>query len=325
MKINKKIIFISLVVLVMCASVPVFVAAAGYNYTLMERIPGFDGSSDLPTYIGNIYKFGIWTVGIASLLMLSIGGFMYFTAAGNTSSLDQAKKVITDAILGLIMALTAWLLLNILNPDLLKGNISALSISGTAVPATTTGTTTTGTTRVNGPNTCNIYPNTNNVINFNTSNKTTLPIGCDRLDSDFQSVASSTGIDKKILKAIAAQESTCGKNLIGFDGKSCGIMHLRMDTAGKDCNWLVNNAKESIRMAAEFIKSNSSKHGGDLEKILVGYNGGYNAIGNDGKKGPLAESVDCPGVLAYQCCINPGGLAGAQDYVFKTKGYYNGQ
>lgn len=104
--------------------------AAGYIYTPMEKIPGFgqDASdkpfSDFPNYILSITKFVIWTVGIAALLMIIIGGFMYITSAGNTSRTETAKTVIFDALYGLLVALAAWLLLYVINPDLVRVNIS---------------------------------------------------------------------------------------------------------------------------------------------------------------------------------------------------------
>jgi hypothetical protein len=102
---------------------------AAYTYNPMEPIPGFESAvSDFPTYILNIYKFGIWTVGIAALLMISIGGFMYFTSAGNTSKMDQAKRVIWDALFGLIVAMAAYLLLYVINPDLVKVTISLKAV-----------------------------------------------------------------------------------------------------------------------------------------------------------------------------------------------------
>lgn len=107
--------FLLLVMLFACANV-----RAQYKYTPMENIPGFEGVADFPSYILSITKFGIWTVGIAALLMITIGGFMYITSAGNTSRMDAAKKVIFDSIYGLIVALAAWLLLFVINPDLVK-------------------------------------------------------------------------------------------------------------------------------------------------------------------------------------------------------------
>lgn len=112
--------------------------AAKYNYTLMESIPGFSDTADFPTYVLNIYKFGIWTVGIAALLMITIGGFMYMTSAGNTASAGTAKKIITDALFGLGMALLAYTVLYIINPDLVNVNVNLkpTEVSPAGAPAT---------------------------------------------------------------------------------------------------------------------------------------------------------------------------------------------
>lgn len=107
-------------------------ALAAFTYTPMEQIPGFENTTDFKTYIQNIYNFGIWTIGIAALLMLTIGGFSYMTAAGNTAKTGTAKKIITDSILGLVVAMTAYLLLYVINPDLV-----GVSVNISPAPATT--------------------------------------------------------------------------------------------------------------------------------------------------------------------------------------------
>jgi len=49
---------------------------------------------------------------------------MYLTSAGNTSKMDVAKKVVTDAVIGLVIVLTAYLVLYVINPDLVKVTLS---------------------------------------------------------------------------------------------------------------------------------------------------------------------------------------------------------
>lgn len=120
---------------------PFFPQAAPPNlqYTPLENIPGFEAASktgDFYDYIQAVYKFGIWAVGISALLMISIGGFMYITSAGNNSSMEKAKSVITDAIIGLVLALTSYLILYIINPDLV--NIQKLAPIGVAPTVTPT-------------------------------------------------------------------------------------------------------------------------------------------------------------------------------------------
>lgn len=121
------------------------------QYKIMEAIPGFfDAGSSIsfPDLVLGIYKFGTWTVGIAALFMITVGGFMYATSAGNTSSAGTAKRVIMDSLLGLAVAMTAYLGLRFINPDLviinaLKGGLSftgAASIPSTPVSPETAAT-----------------------------------------------------------------------------------------------------------------------------------------------------------------------------------------
>ncbi len=134
---NKKILvsFFFLLIFFLSANI-IFsqrVNANNFQYTPMESIPGSGNSSSFPDYIKAIYKFGIWTVGIAAMLMISVGGFMYLTSAGNTSKTGQAKEIITDAIIGVILALVSWLLLYTINPDLVK-NSSKATINTSITP-----------------------------------------------------------------------------------------------------------------------------------------------------------------------------------------------
>lgn len=103
-------------------------ASAGLQYTLLESFPGFftagTTAPDFPSMILAIYKFGIWTVGIAGLFMLVIGGFMYMVSAGNTSAAGSAKGIIWDSLLGITAALAAYLIMYVINPDLTKINIA---------------------------------------------------------------------------------------------------------------------------------------------------------------------------------------------------------
>jgi len=116
-------------------TVPLTSQAASFNYQLLEDFPGVSGMKKGTTYtdllgmVSALYKFGIWTVGIAALLMLVIGGFMYMTSAGNTSRVASAKGVIGDALLGLLAALGAFLLLYVINPDLTKLNLKLIQVN----------------------------------------------------------------------------------------------------------------------------------------------------------------------------------------------------
>jgi hypothetical protein len=72
--------------------------------------------------------------------MLSVGGFMYVTSAGNTSRMGTAKEIIFDSIIGIVIALLAWLFLYIINPDFLSMKLPTVSPVTTTPGATGTPT-----------------------------------------------------------------------------------------------------------------------------------------------------------------------------------------
>ena len=129
-------------------------SGASLKYTPLENLPGFENQGgDFATYFGNLYKLALWIVGISALFMLVVGGFLYLSSAGNTALLGTAKKTIYSALIGLVIALVSWLLLDTINSDLtnlklsgLSGAISSGSSSGTGSAGTGSGgSTATGT------------------------------------------------------------------------------------------------------------------------------------------------------------------------------------
>lgn len=141
---KRKLFVLFLGVLLVSSNLAIPPVAHAISYTPLEPIPGFETASDFPSYVSAIYKFGLWAVGIAAIFMLTIGGGMYLTSAGNTSATGNAKGVITDAIIGLILALTAWFLLNFINPNILNGDLSIFSTMAISGGAGATGTAATG-------------------------------------------------------------------------------------------------------------------------------------------------------------------------------------
>lgn len=110
--------------------------STGFSYQPLEPIPGATNASSFPDYVKAIYKFGLWTVGLAALLMLTVGGFLYVTSAGNTSALGNAKGIIKDSLIGIALALTAYLILNIISPDLVNVNLGSFNGVGNRLPET---------------------------------------------------------------------------------------------------------------------------------------------------------------------------------------------
>lgn len=73
-------------------------------------------------FIGWAFQFALGAAGAVALGVLIFGGIKYITSAGNPSGQGDAKKWIQDAILGLLLLLGSYLILNTINPDLVNIN-----------------------------------------------------------------------------------------------------------------------------------------------------------------------------------------------------------
>ncbi|MDP2664164.1 MAG: hypothetical protein Q8P08_01880 [bacterium] len=73
----------------------------------------------LPQLVQYFFNFAIAIGGIAAFAMLVLGGFRFLTSAGNPTSQKDAKDIITSAVIGLLLLLSSYLLLQVINPDIL--------------------------------------------------------------------------------------------------------------------------------------------------------------------------------------------------------------
>lgn len=83
------------------------------NETLGEQ-------STVPELIKYIYTFALGICGITALVSIIVGAAQYAFSAGDSSKAGDAKDRITQALLGIVILLCAFLILNIINPDLVN-------------------------------------------------------------------------------------------------------------------------------------------------------------------------------------------------------------
>jgi hypothetical protein len=84
------------------------------------------GRPALGACVGQVY---IWSIGIAGLLalfMMILGGYFYMTAAGNAQQAAKGKEFIMSALIGVVLLLGAYVLLNTINPNLVEFNNNAI-------------------------------------------------------------------------------------------------------------------------------------------------------------------------------------------------------
>lgn len=94
------------------------------KFTPEITIPGLlDGTwtvspTSIAQYIRVIFIAFIWFVGTLATVMVVYGGIRWVAAAGNPGRINEARTIINDAIIGVLIALSSVVLLNIINPNL---------------------------------------------------------------------------------------------------------------------------------------------------------------------------------------------------------------
>ncbi len=83
-------------------------------------------NQDLNQIIAWAYYLFITISGFSAFFTIVIAGFSWLTSRGSTTAIAEAKDKITSAFLGLVIILSAYLILQILNPDLTTLRLPAL-------------------------------------------------------------------------------------------------------------------------------------------------------------------------------------------------------
>ncbi len=71
-------------------------------------------------YVVGLYKYAIGVVGILAAVILMVGGIIWITAGGSAGRIGEAKSWIGSALAGLVIALTSYLILYQINPNLVS-------------------------------------------------------------------------------------------------------------------------------------------------------------------------------------------------------------
>ena len=120
----KKINFFAFLLLTVCIILPSFVLAANplNNNPLLNGVAdgaGFNTDVNPDTVFTETLGTVVFTIvsflGILFIILIIYGGYVWMMAKGNDNDVDKAKKIIRDAIIGLVV-LTAsysiWLLVS---------------------------------------------------------------------------------------------------------------------------------------------------------------------------------------------------------------------
>jgi hypothetical protein len=78
---------------------------------------------DFGQLIKNIIDFLMYIVIPLAAIMIVVGGIMIMTAGGSTERVSNGKKIVTAAIVGLLIALLSWLIIDTIIKLLTGGRI----------------------------------------------------------------------------------------------------------------------------------------------------------------------------------------------------------
>ncbi len=92
-----------------------------FTNAVIGRAQGGAEAIDIPwiaQYMSAVYRYAVGIGGMLAAVMMMIGGVQYLTAGGDSSRVARGKQRITDALLGLMIVMGAYLLMYVVNPDL---------------------------------------------------------------------------------------------------------------------------------------------------------------------------------------------------------------
>lgn len=85
---------------------------------LEVAIGDYASAVDIPSYVAALYRYGLGVGVTLAMVMVVIGGFQYVVSRGNPSAIGAAKSRIMNAVLGLLLLLGSFTLLQTINPEL---------------------------------------------------------------------------------------------------------------------------------------------------------------------------------------------------------------
>jgi len=94
------------------ASAQTFLGGGASESVPTAVLQGTGGQGSLRALALTIINFFLGFLGLTAVAMIIYAGVLYVTAAGNDDNTGKAKKIIMYAILGLLIVLLSWAIVN---------------------------------------------------------------------------------------------------------------------------------------------------------------------------------------------------------------------
>lgn len=284
--------------------------------------------------LGNrVLRFIIMIMIVGVVLLAAWGGFNLLISGGNPSEYTRAKNMLKNVLIGLILMLVAWLIIDTGMKALLKNSGQVQMSAGQWLPwnqvscsnqvplsdgiAHLPGSSNWPRVTATGLNATQMTPQqlaTAAGVAYNPN---------DPYATQLCSIASSQGLGAycRILQAQMYQESGYNPNAISPAG-AAGIFQIMPGTASQLCSqtglcdlsgmsnsqiqsYLTSHPQINMQLGVTYFGQGLQASSGNVANALAYYNGGPRA---------LNQSVTCPGQTWWQCTANSG-YAETRNYV----------
>lgn len=261
-------------------------------------------------YIMGVYTYGIGVIGVLAVLAIAIGGVMWIMSFGNPSTVAVGKEWITGAIMGLVLALGSYILLNTINADLVRMRPIELSYIE-EIP--------------------DEFTSAGGELTKQYKTGSTFSTNISQFDELIRNAARRYGVDPTLVKAIMLAESAGNpramSTIVGENGKvthAYGLMQLMPGTASRmGVTGDLYDPTSSIEGGAKYLSilkttacnnstSNAVCNVSQVKYIIASYNGG---------PGANKPSKSCPGQTWWECALNHG-YDETKNYVVRVQANY---
>src|SRR5688572_10663375 len=103
--------------------------------TLGVNVGGIQEVSGLPEYINTVYRYLVSIILVVAIVMVVYGGFLYLTGAAGIGSIQRGKQIIKDALIGMVVVLAAYAILQTINPRTTQFRLNPTKIECVSIEA----------------------------------------------------------------------------------------------------------------------------------------------------------------------------------------------
>lgn len=90
----------------------VFADAKTQIESAVNEVGGSENKTDVKGFIGNIIKTMFFAVGVLAVIVIIFAGVTFVISAGNSQTIQKAKTTIIYAVIGLIVSILSYAIVN---------------------------------------------------------------------------------------------------------------------------------------------------------------------------------------------------------------------